>query len=101
MFKSRPSHFNLKKRVPIKDDGVYERLVNWVIGEFDLYLKNESENLKVYFPNGCFSVTCFKYDGELGFIEIKVKGKSRIACNKMMNKLESIYNHVLCLMKLN
>jgi hypothetical protein len=89
------SHFRHKKVEIIKIKGIYERLINWVSGEFDLYLKNESGILKVYFPNGWFSIRNFKDENDKELIEIKVEGKSRIACQKIMNQLECIYNHVV------
>ena len=95
IFNAQGFPFQLKKEETIKIKGVYERLINWVSGEFDPYLKNESENLKVYFPNGWFSISNIKDENSNEFIEIKVEGKSRIACQKMMNQLECIYNHVV------
>jgi DNA mismatch repair ATPase MutS len=95
IFNTQVSYFHLKKVETIKTNGFYERLINWVTGEFDLYLKNESEILKVYFPNGWFSIRNFKDEKNQNLIEIKIEGKSRIACQKMMIQLEHVYNHVL------
>lgn len=95
IFNSQVSHFNLKKEETVKTKGVYERLINWVSGEFDLYLQNQSEILEVYFPNGWFSIRSFKGENSNELIEIKVEGKSKIACQKIMNQLECIYNHVV------
>lgn len=92
---SRPSHFKLKKVEIINAKGVYDRLINWVIGEFDLYLMNESDSLKVYFPNGSFLIGNYKNENGQEVIKIKVKGKSKFDCQRMMDKLESIYDHVL------
>ena len=64
-------------------------------GEFDLYLNSESDILKVYFPNGWFSIRNLKNENKKELIEIKVEGKSRIECQKIMNQLECIYNHVV------
>ncbi|PKQ44184.1 hypothetical protein [Confluentibacter flavum] len=88
-------HFRLKKVEIIKNHGVYDRMVNWVSGEFDLYLKDESDILKVYFPNGWFLIKSFNDENNKKVIEIKVEGKSRKGCQRMMNQLERIYNHVL------
>lgn len=94
-FNAQGSHFQLKKVETINANGVYERLVNWVTGEFDLFLQNESELLEVYFPNGWFSIRNFKNLKNQELIEIKVEGKSRIACQNIMSQLEIIYNHVI------
>jgi hypothetical protein len=96
IFDAQTSRAKLKKQETSKTNGVYEKLINWVTGEFDLYLKNESETLKVYFPNGWFSIRNFKNENDKEFIEIKVEAKSKIACQQMMKQLEHIYNRVIC-----
>ena len=95
VFNAQKDYFNLKKEEIIKTNGVYERFVNWVTGEFDLNLKQESETLKVYFPNGWFSIVSHKNEKEQKVIQINVNGKSKIACEKIMIQLEHIYNHVV------
>ena len=51
------SKYNLVKIELVEDLRIYNKFINWVIGEFDLYLKNdESKELKVYFSYGWFSV---------------------------------------------
>ncbi len=93
---TKPSPFKLIKVEPVKSIEIYNRFVNWVIGEFDLYLKNvESKELKVYFPNGWFSIGGFSNEYEQVIVEIEVKNKSKVACEKMMKQLEHIYNHVM------
>ena len=99
VFNTQESPFYLKKVKTVKINYIYDRLINWVTGEFDLYLKNESEILKVYFPNGWFSIRSFKDENDKEHIEIKVESKSKIACQKMMHQLECIYNHVVCFSK--
>ena len=43
----------------IQNIEVYNQFVNWLKGEFDLYLMEELDGLKVYYPNGLFSVMLF------------------------------------------
>ncbi len=93
--KSKFPYLTLKEVEDNKSKDVYERFVNWTAGEFDLYLMNESENLKVYFPNGEFRISNFKDKGNKGFIEIKVEGRSEKICQNMMMRLEKLLNHVL------
>ncbi len=92
--------FKLKKTELIKSVNIYDRMVNWVIGEFDLYLMNESEKLKVYFPNGHFCIEKFRDNKNHLNIKIIVEGKSRIACQKRMTQLDNIYQHVLIFNKI-
>lgn len=93
----KSTRFELVKIEPAKNLGIYNKFKNWVIGEFDLYLMNESEDLKVYFPNGWFSIRNFyNNDSETLFVEIKIEGKSKIANEIMLNRLLCIYDQVVC-----
>lgn len=89
------SHFQLKKIEIINTKCIYDKLINWVIGEFDVYLMKESENLKVYFPNGKFRISCFKNEHNQELLEILVIGTSKTTCQNIMSELDAIYNHVL------
>ncbi|WP_189361302.1 hypothetical protein [Algibacter mikhailovii] len=94
-FNSKVTCFHLKKVGVFTAPGTYERFVNWVIGEFDLYLINEGEILKVYFPNGWFNIMGNKNESEQYIIEINVKGTSKMVCEEIMVQLEYIYNHIV------
>ncbi|WP_445732518.1 hypothetical protein [Mariniflexile sp.] len=88
--------YKLVKIEHVNNLGVYNKFINWIIGEFDLYLKNnESKQLKVYFPNGWFSIGSFKSDNEEICIRIKVEGKSKIACEILMERILNTYSHVV------
>ena len=86
---------DLKRIKKINDLTVYDRFVNWVSGEFDLYLQNEAKKLQVFLPNGSFDIENFNDDNNDLNILIHVKGKSKDTCLILMTKLEDIYNHVL------
>lgn len=95
MINMKSTRFQIEEIVKLEDNVVFCRFVNWVTGEFDLFLQDEdSKGLKVYFPNGCFSIGRFKNaDIEFG-VEMKIEGKSKVACQEMMNQLMQIYNHI-------
>ena len=86
---------DLKRIKKINDLTVYDRFVNWVSGEFDLYLQNEAKKLQVFLPNGSFDIENFNDDNNDLNILIHVKGKSKDTCLILMTKLEDIYNLVL------
>ena len=83
-------YFTWTRSVYIDNCVNYENLLNWLSGEFSLYLQEESESLKVYFPNGWFD-----YEKIKGSIEIRIviKSKCQICGNKVKSQLESIMNH--------
>jgi hypothetical protein len=94
--KSESLFFESVKLELIKNIDIYYRFINWVTGEFDLFFKNESKELKIYFPNGFFEIELFSGDRDvIAVIQIKVSGKSRTTCEKIMIQLENIYQHVL------
>ena len=85
--------FKQKKIITIEDIGAYNKFINLVNGEFDLYLKKGKGYLKVYFPNGCFSIVKFVNNDGIQFIEIKIEEKSKKASEVLMDKLMGIYSH--------
>jgi hypothetical protein len=91
----KSARFQMEEIVKLKNNVVFSRFVNWITGEFDLFLQDEdSKGLKVYFPNGCFSIDRFEnIDMEFG-VAMKVEGKSKVVCQGMMNQLMQIHNHI-------
>lgn len=92
---SKSEHcFTWVKTTTISRTSDYNKLLNWLSGEFTLYLQEEeSESLKVYFPNGWFSIVSFMSENQQVNVEIIVKGKSRIACQNIISQLEFIYKY--------
>ncbi|WP_299557313.1 hypothetical protein [Seonamhaeicola sp.] len=86
--------YNWTQNEYMENTEVYERYINWVSGEFDLYQKQESKALKVYFPNGWFVIRRLNKSNEGFVMEIKVEGKSKLACEQVKLRLKSIYDHV-------
>jgi hypothetical protein len=78
----------------IENNEIYDQFLNWLKGEFDLYLMEELDGLKVYYPNGLFSVMLFSENEKNFSIEIKIISKTLKTANQMAVKIESIYNHL-------
>ncbi len=92
------SNVVLNKIELVESFNCYEKFKNWVVGEFDLFLKKEeSEEMTVYFPNGRFIIRCINNTEECNQIEILVIGKSHIICEKIMSQLQVLFSHVVWL----
>jgi hypothetical protein len=78
----------------IQNIEVYNQFLNWLKGEFDLYLMEELDGLKVYYPNGLFSVMLFSKNEKDFSIEIKIRSKTLKTANQMAAKIETIYCHL-------
>ena len=91
---SKLSTFQFIKTEDIIDLAVYYKFINWVAGEFDLLLMNDEDGLKVYFPNGWFSIRSFNKGSKIN-LEIKVESKSKKTGKKFTGELLTIYKSVL------
>ena len=72
----------------------YDQFLNWLRGEFDLYLMEEFDGLKVYYPNGLFSVKLFSKNENDLFIEIEIRSKTLKSVNEVSSKIETVYAHL-------
>lgn len=71
-----------------KKNSMYHQFINWVAGEFDLYLKDDSKGLKVFIPNGLIVV---KEKSEKSNITIEVKSNSLKKSEELTNKLNNLF----------
>lgn len=88
-------YYNFIKCENIKSIEVYHKFLNWVQGEFDLCQIDEFEGLKVYYPNGCFTIKMINKNNEIVNIEINVNNKSRKIGLKTYQKIASLYDHLV------
>jgi sRNA-binding regulator protein Hfq len=84
-------YFNWVRTEEIYNNTYYKKLINWLSGEFNLYLQEESEDLKVYFPNGWFLIKLIE-DMDTKY-EIIVKCKCKNTIVQMYNQISSVVNH--------
>ncbi|WP_040473558.1 hypothetical protein [Flavobacterium frigoris] len=86
-------YYKLIQKKPIDSKEIYSKLINWVSGEFDVYLQDETSGLIIYYPNGSFSIDCnFQLNDEI--IEFIVISKSKKSCFNMLVKVIFIYNNI-------
>lgn len=72
----------------------YDQFVNWLKGEFDLYLMEELDGLTVHYPSGLFSVKLFsKNENDLS-IEIEIRSKTLKSAHQVSSKIETIISHL-------
>lgn len=68
----------------------YHTFVNWVSGEFDLYLQDETNGLQVYFPEGEFHIKNEVDNGNI-IAEINLQSKIQENGQLIFNKIMSVY----------
>jgi hypothetical protein len=91
-FESTYNHFIIYEN--IKNIEIYNKFLNWIKGEFDLYLMEDLDGLKVYFPNGWFSIMILS-ERELDLkIVIQIKSKTLNSGIKIETQIKNSYNHL-------
>ncbi|MEE9408924.1 MAG: hypothetical protein V3V28_12715 [Polaribacter sp.] len=88
-----PYH-QLNKKTNFSSSNSYYTFINWVSGEFDLYLQDETNGLHVFFPEGNFHI---KNEIENGKIVAEINLESRILekGQYVFDKIMSVYSHLL------
>lgn len=87
-------YYNFITYKNIKTIDIYNTFINWICGEFDLYQIEESNGLKVYYPNGWFFIELISENEEDLNIAIKIKSKTLDSGLKMEARIKTIYNHL-------
>tara|TARA_B110000091_G_C13536582_1_gene358608 strand:+ start:331 stop:615 length:285 start_codon:yes stop_codon:yes gene_type:complete len=72
----------------------YTQFLNWVSGEFDLFLQEETIGLYVYFPEGYFSIKNSK-EKEKIIVHINLKTKVEKEGEDILKRIMSLYNLLL------
>ena len=46
------SNNQIKEKLLFDSEAIYDKFLNWISGEFDLYPQDEIEGLKIFLPEG-------------------------------------------------
>ncbi|GAA4268277.1 hypothetical protein [Hyunsoonleella aestuarii] len=90
----KPFHIFIEEKI-FSNINSYDRFLNWVSGEFELNLQDNTDGLKVFFPNERLSVSKLDSNGVNIIAEIKVEAKIINKTFKLIHKLDAIYNGVI------
>ncbi|MFT4611879.1 MAG: hypothetical protein ACJA1H_001320 [Glaciecola sp.] len=89
----KPYH-QLIQRESIMNKHLYNKFLNWISGEFDLYLQEELNGLEVFFPNGEFSIKSVSENKKDILIEINIISKDLNLMNTIGTQITSIYHQI-------
>lgn len=97
------SHYKLKnetlyleasKIAVVPNISMYKRFLNWMSGEFELYLQDDSNGLKVYFPSGCLTVRLIQSMRTEVYFEIHVKSKNKLLGTRIHRQALTVLDQV-------
>ena len=91
---NRPYH-TFTERKSFSNINTYKKFLNWVSGEFDLNLQDESDTLKIFFPTKRLTIKRKPIYNDN--IEAEINIESRIIHEgfKLKEKLETIYQNLI------
>lgn len=84
-------YYNFIKHENIEVVEEYEKFLNLIKGEFDLFQKEEINGLKVYFPNGWFVVDMLKDNGDDKEFLINIKSKTLKSGKSIESRIKGLY----------
>jgi len=86
------TEFNYNNLIEFENKKIsaYHQFVNWVSGEFDLFLKDDSDGLKVYFPNGLVWIRS-EIESQKSTILVEIKSNSSKKGEKLTNELTNLF----------
>jgi hypothetical protein len=91
---NKPYHQLIKKE-SFTNIFLYNKFLNWVTGEFDLFLQDESNNLKIFFPNAQLHIKKITQSSDPIIIEIYIKTNVLNYGFELINKISSLRNNLV------
>lgn len=72
----------------------YNRFLNWVSAEYELFLQDNQNGLEIYFPGICLQISEKAYENGLLNFEIDIQSKYEKNGIQISNQVLSILNHL-------
>ena len=88
------SYYEIIQKESFMNHDLYDTFLNWISGEFDLYLQDEADDLQVFFPFGKLCIKRINNSTENINVEINIKSKKMSLCNQIVDKISTIQNHL-------
>jgi hypothetical protein len=89
-----PPYHVFTKYEKIESIEFFDQFINWLKGEFDLCLMEDSDGLKVYYPSGFFWVKLSSKNENNFSIELNIKSKTLKSASQISSKIEAIFIHL-------
>ncbi len=88
-------YYELANIESIPNKALYKTFINWVSGEFELFLQDNLDGLQIFFPGGYCYITGTEsnHDG-IGF-KIMVRSKYKQKGIQINNQVYAILGHVI------
>ena len=95
----KETYYELTHIESIPNKALYEKFLNWVSGEFELFLQDRINGLQIFFPGGYFYITEIGTNHNIIGFKIIIKSKYKQKGVQINNQVYAILNHTLNLKK--
>ncbi len=89
------SYYELTHTESIPSMALYEKFLNWVSAEFELYLQDKLHGLKIFYPGGYFCITETERRNNVVNFKIIVRNKYRQKGIQINNQVYAILGHII------
>ena len=89
------SYYELTHTESIPSKALYEKFLNWVSAEFELYLQDKLDGLKIFYPGGYFYITETVRSNNVVNYKIIVRNKYKQKGIQINNLVFDILGHVI------
>jgi hypothetical protein len=89
-----PLFYQYQKEALFTSPKKYNQFLNWISGEFDLFLQDETNGLQVYFPEGNFFIKA-STENESVLAHINLSTNAEKKGEDILNKIMSVYKLLL------
>tara|TARA_R110002072_G_scaffold135530_3_gene277004 strand:- start:3867 stop:4247 length:381 start_codon:yes stop_codon:yes gene_type:complete len=94
-------YYELTHTESIPSKALYEKFLNWVSAEFELYIQDKPHGLKIFYPGGYFYITETERTNNVVNFNIIVRNKYQQKGVQINNQIYAILGHVLKLKRLS
>ena len=92
--RERKDTFKIIHTESILNKAEFNRFINWVSAEYELYLQDNQNGLKIYFPGICLQISEKTYENSYLNFEIKIQSTCEKNGIQISNQVLSILNHL-------
>lgn len=93
----KPSYFKLENTASVPNKKEFDKFLNWLSGEFELYLQEHSNGFKIYFPGGWLAIHETEHHASVINFNIVVKSKYQQKAMLISNQIHATLAHLLSL----
>ena len=87
--------YDKKQQNDLSKLNIFNKLLNWVSGEFMLYLQDWDNGLEIFFPSGFLSIKLLNISSDEVEFNIVVKAKNKQKAVNTNTAVINVFSHLL------